>query len=113
MKVQQVFPKKIQDVKTVNMKTTWAYTVGSENSTTSSSGLTLQKDNSYGLNANVAVDFFLDSDSSRAQQPDNTQAGQFARTEVMVWLTGYGNQTQTVGQNLGVVTTHQASGTTL
>lgn len=114
MKVQQVFPKQIQEVHGINMKTTWAYTVGSENSTTSSPGLTnIQQENSYGLNANVAVDFFLDSDSTRAQQPDNSKANQFARTEVMIWLTGYGAQTQTVGQSLGAVTTHPASGTTL
>jgi hypothetical protein len=60
-----------------------------------------------GLNANVAIDMFLDSDSSKATS--STQA----KYEVMVWLGTFGAATEPIGLKEGVLKTQDVNGTTL
>lgn len=46
----------------------------------------------YAINANVAVDMFLDADSTKAGKPEA------ASHEVMVWLANFGTDTFPIGK---------------
>ncbi|OCT54949.1 hypothetical protein CLCR_02918 [Cladophialophora carrionii] len=96
------FPVEISKVTAINFETEWYYGVGDERpEIVDIAALTEVQ-----LDANVAVDMFLDSDPDKAI--DTTQA----KYEVMIWLGQYGASTQQIGLEEGVVTTQIVNGTT-
>lgn len=87
IKVENVFPKKIGDITELNMNFKWTYALGNENKTTSDIDETATSD----VNANVAVDFFIDSDEKTSK--DSTKA----TMEIMVWFAAIGGAAKPVG----------------
>ncbi|KAH7123003.1 concanavalin A-like lectin/glucanase domain-containing protein [Dactylonectria macrodidyma] len=88
MKVEgEVFPKKVEDIKNITIDFEWTYGVGKK----------AVKKNDWDaleavtLNANVAMDMFLDSDK------DNAKDSEKASHEVMVWFAAIGTATQPLG----------------
>ena len=59
-----------------------------------------------GLNANVAIDMFIDSDPNAATSTVD------AKYEVMIWLADFGAATQPIGLADGAVKTEDINGTT-
>jgi hypothetical protein len=59
------------------------------------------------VNANVAIDMFMDSNRGDSATPA------LSSHEVMVWLAMYGPATQPIGFNLGSKQTQSINGTTL
>lgn len=92
--------RKIQQFKKLDLSLSWVYSAGSQNTTVipQSSVPTLQDNGPGGAQANVALDFFIDPDQSRSEEPDTSKAGKFARAEVMVWFAAYGAGSQPVGK---------------
>ncbi|EXJ62902.1 hypothetical protein A1O7_03345 [Cladophialophora yegresii CBS 114405] len=96
------FPVEISKVSAINFETEWYYGVGDERpEAVDIAALTTAQ-----INANVAIDMFLDSNPNKAI--DTTQA----KYEVMIWLGQYGASTQQIGLEEGVVTTQIVNGTT-
>ena len=93
--IVDVFPKKIQDVGSINVDVEWTYANGNENKTTSDVELT----ESSVLNANVAVDMFIDSDEKTSK---NSVKAAF---EIMVWIARMGPSTQPNDNGKGVLKT--------
>lgn len=97
-----VFPAALSNVKSISVDVEWTYGIG--NDTASSTDESELKEHS--VNANVAIDMFLDSDKKKAQ--DSTKASY----EIMVWLAAIGPATQPLGLAAGAVTTQEVNGTT-
>jgi hypothetical protein len=96
------FPIQISSVSTINFETEWYYGVGNDRPiAVDVAALTTAQ-----LDANVAVDMFLDSDPDKAT--DTTQA----KYEVMIWLGQYGASTQQIGLDQGSIATQVVNGTT-
>ena len=99
-----VLPATVSSLSQVNVDLQWTYGPGNTSATTTDvNGLLTNND----LNANVAIDMFLDADQTKAQ--DSTAA----LYEIMVWFADFGNATQPIGFSGGSVTTKEISGTTL
>jgi hypothetical protein len=96
------FPVEISKVRAIDFSTEWAYGVGDVVPNTTNVAQLAD----VGLNANVAIDMFLDSDSSKATS--STQA----KYEVMVWLGTFGAATEPIGLKEGVLKTQDVNGTT-
>jgi len=97
-----VLPIELQSVQHINLETQWTYGVGNEvAASTNVEELTQNL-----VNANVAVDMFLDSDKS------NSQNSSKAAYEVMVWFAAFGAAAQPIGLQGGVVTTQILNSTT-
>lgn len=98
-----VLPTGLQTLDHVNIIVHWTYGVGNEvAASTDLQGLTKDL-----LNANVAIDMFIDADKAKAQ--DSTKA----KYEVMVWFAEFGPATQVIGLKSGIVSTQIVNGTTL
>ena len=96
------FPVAISAVSSINFETEWYYGVGAERpQAVDVAALTNAQ-----LDANVAVDMFLDSDPNKAV--DTTQA----KYEVMIWLGQYGASTQQIGLERGPISSQVVNGTT-
>lgn len=78
----------------------WTYALGNVNKTKSDVNETSTSD----LNANVAVDLFLDSDITKAQ---NSTA---AAMEIMVWFAAIGGAAKPVGNGVAPAHTAQLDG---
>ncbi|KAI1618411.1 concanavalin A-like lectin/glucanase domain-containing protein [Exophiala viscosa] len=97
-----IFPIEINSVSAVNFAAEWAYGAGETLPTTTDvTALT-----AAGLNANVAIDMFIDSDPNAATSTVD------AKYEVMIWLADFGAATQPIGLADGAVKTADINGTT-
>lgn len=82
----------------------WTYAVGNSTAATSTDQAELTDDK---LNANVALDMFLDQDKKKSQDSEK------ADTEIMVWFAAFGPATQPIGLDDGEVDTMEVDGTSL
>ncbi|POR35419.1 Endoglucanase-1 [Tolypocladium paradoxum] len=96
-----VFPVGIKSVSQIDIDLTW--TMRTDNNTGPTDEVALA---AATVNANVAIDMFMDRDKSKAE--DSAKA----MYEVMVWFAAYGDTTHTVGQDTGTVTALNLNGTT-
>lgn len=97
-----VLPATLQTVSQMNLGLEWSYAVGNEPAaSTDAQALT-----GVDLNGNVAIDMFIDSDKTSAQNSSK------AKYEVMVWFADFGAAAQPIGQEKGVAATQQVNGTT-
>jgi hypothetical protein len=97
-----VFPIEISSVSAINFEAEWAYGVGDQvPNTTNVAELTAAN-----LNANVAIDMFIDSNPNAATSTID------AKYEVMIWLADFGAATQPIGLADGAVKTQDINGTT-
>lgn len=96
-------PIALRDTKSVNIDMRWTYGVGDEPTATTDT-TDLSQDS---LNANVAIDMFLD--------PEKENAGNstLAKYEIMIWFAYFGSATQPIGLKQGSVTSTVLNGTTL
>lgn len=92
--------QQIQKFKQIDLNLGWAYNLGSENTTvvTETNEPVLTDNGPGNAHANVALDFFVDPDSGRSEQPDISKEGKFARAEVMIWFAAYGSSTFPLGK---------------
>ncbi|KAL1862689.1 hypothetical protein VTK73DRAFT_6692 [Phialemonium thermophilum] len=97
-----LLPVSLDSLQSINVDIAWSYAVG--NRSASSTDVAKLTDSS--LNANVAIDMFMDSDKTKAG--DSAKAGY----EVMVWLADFGAATQPIGLAQGAVATEIVNGTT-
>ncbi|KAK6383579.1 uncharacterized protein PV06_01020 [Exophiala oligosperma] len=97
-----VLPVEISTVAAINISTEWHYGVGSV-VPTSTDGTELT---SIELNANVAIDMFIDSNQHAATSTKD------AKYEVMIWLADFGASTQPIGLEQGSRKTVVIGGTT-
>ena len=92
----------ISSVTAINFETEWYYGVGDHRpDIIDIASLTAAQ-----LDANVAVDMFLDSD------PDTAIDTTKAKYEVMIWLGQYGASTQQIGLKEGAIKSTIVNGTT-
>jgi hypothetical protein len=98
-----VLPAALQNLQHVNLDVQWTYGLGNE--TAASTDVQGLSQNS--VNTNVAIDMFLDSDPTNAQNSSN------AKYEVMVWFADFGPAAQPIGLAQGMVSTQVLNGTTL
>jgi hypothetical protein len=99
----QVFPATIKDLKGMVIDLEWTYGVGKEAvDKTDEAELTASE-----VNANVAIDIFLDSDKEQSQESSK------ANWEIMVWLAAFGPATQPIGLAEGDLKTQEVNGTEL
>jgi hypothetical protein len=97
----QVFPATIKDLKGMVIDLEWTYGVGKEAvDKTDEAELTASE-----VNANVAIDIFLDSDKEQSQESSK------ANWEIMVWLAAFGPATQPIGLAEGDLKTQEVNGT--
>lgn len=96
------FPIQIQNIASIPVDVEWSYGIGYQvaNSTDVTSMAAAL------VNANVAIDMFLDPDMNAAQSPTE------AKYEIMVWLCTIGPATQPIGFDKGAVATQVVNGTT-
>jgi hypothetical protein len=87
----------------MNLEVDWTYAVGDEPAALTD----VQALTGVALNGNVAIDMFLDSD------PTNAQNNSKAKYEVMVWFADFGAAAQPIGLANKVVTTLVVNGTSL
>lgn len=99
----KVLPATINSISKVDIDLEWSYGIGNE-TTTASTLADLTADN---LNTNVAIDMFIDSDKTTAQNPAK------AKYELMVWFAAYGSATQPIGFGPVPVSTKTLDGNTL
>ncbi|KIW19740.1 hypothetical protein PV08_00314 [Exophiala spinifera] len=97
-----VLPVEISAVSAINITTEWHYGVGTSLPTdTNTAELTNAE-----LNANVAIDMFIDSNQHAATSTRD------AKYEVMIWLADFGASTQPIGLEQGSRKTVDIGGTT-
>ncbi|ERS99624.1 uncharacterized protein SPSK_09381 [Sporothrix schenckii 1099-18] len=97
-----VFPATVESLVHIDLDVEWTYGVGNKTAaTTDESGLTADN-----VNANVAVDMFLDKDQTKSG--DSSKAAY----EVMVWFADFGAAAQPIGLATGALTTEVLNGTT-
>ncbi|CRG91976.1 hypothetical protein PISL3812_09030 [Talaromyces islandicus] len=99
-------PVVLQDLDTVHMDVEWTYGVGNKPSPTTDEAAL----NTENLNANVAIDMFLDSDKTTSSNSSQ------AKFEIMIWFAKFGASTDPIGYDAtkaknGVVTTTTVNGT--
>lgn len=91
-----VFPAKLSDIDKIDIDFEWTYAIGNKSAKGSKpatkTDLTDLKD--HLLNANVAMDMFMDSDKTKAQDSED------ASHEIMVWFAAIGPATQPLGFNV-------------
>ncbi|OAL24325.1 hypothetical protein AYO22_05701 [Fonsecaea multimorphosa] len=97
-----VFPIEISQVSAINFETEWYYGVGDDRP----EAMNVADLTAASLDANVAIDMFLDSDPDKAT--DTVQA----KYEVMIWLGQFGASTQQIGLQQGAIATQVVNGTT-
>ncbi|KAL6897492.1 glycoside hydrolase family 12 protein [Trichoderma evansii] len=95
-----VLPATVNSISKVDIDLEWSYGIGNE-TTTVALPAELSADN---LNTNVAIDMFIDSDKTTAQNPSKAQF------ELMVWFAAYGSATQPIGFAQGAVSTQTLDG---
>ncbi|KAJ5595219.1 uncharacterized protein N7459_001427 [Penicillium hispanicum] len=100
--VEDVLPLALDQMSEINFDVHWTYGIGNKAVETTPADSELIGN---GLNTNVAIDMFFDSDKTAAQ---NSSA---AKYEVMVWFADIGASAQTIGQAQGVVTSRTLGST--
>ncbi|KAL7915450.1 glycoside hydrolase family 12 protein [Trichoderma velutinum] len=95
-----VFPAAISSISKVDVDLAWSYGIGNE-TTVAASLADLTADN---LNTNVAIDMFIDSDKTAAQNPSK------AKYELMVWFAAFGPATQPIGFDQAPLSTQTLDG---
>lgn len=103
IKVEDVFPLKINEINSMTIDFEWTYGVGNNASNT----VDIDKLDAVTLNANVAMDMFLDSDSTKAG--NSTEASH----ELMVWFAAIGAATQPLGMTKNAVAVSSAKNVTI
>jgi hypothetical protein len=98
-----VLPAGLRSLELVNFELQWTYGVGNE----AAASTDVQQLTDNLVNANVAIDMFVDSD------PTNAQSSTKAQYEIMVWFADFGSAAQPLGLDQGVVSTQVLDGTTL
>ncbi|KAJ6787255.1 hypothetical protein PWT90_08176 [Aphanocladium album] len=89
VKLEEIFPKKLDSIKKLFVDFEWTYVLGSENSTTSqAASLGAQQ-----VNTNVAIDMF--ADKNRDTSKDNVEAA----WEIMIWFAAIGPSAHVIGQD--------------
>jgi Glycosyl hydrolase family 12 len=99
-----VFPNLIETVEEMTLDFEWTYAVGNSTSLTVTDEKALNASN---VNANVALDFFLDKDKEKAQISED------ASTEIMVWFAAFGPATQPIGMAQGSIDEQEVGGVKL
>lgn len=79
----------ISNIQAIDIDTSWMYSVGNADQATSA--LDTAALSGVLANTNVAIDMFLDADSSKSTSTED------AKYEVMVWLATFGPATQPIG----------------
>ncbi|KAF4119934.1 Glycosyl hydrolase family 12 [Geosmithia morbida] len=99
------FPVKISKLKSIYLDFEWSYAVGNTTAVTTTDVDELE---TAELNANVALDMFLDSDKTASKSSED------ARIEMMVWFATFGPSTVPIGNTTtdAVVDTLEVDGTT-
>ena len=87
IKVEDVFPLQVSDMSKIEIDFKWTYGVGKNATNTTD----VKKLDSADMNANVAMDMFLDKDKTKAGE--STKASH----EVRVWFAAIGTATQPLG----------------
>ncbi|CAG7559681.1 unnamed protein product [Fusarium equiseti] len=91
-----VFPAKLSDIDKIDIDFEWTYAIGNGSAkgakAATKTDLTDLKD--HLLNANVAMDMFMDKDKTKAQNSED------ASHEIMVWFAAIGPATQPLGFNV-------------
>ncbi|KAG9255594.1 concanavalin A-like lectin/glucanase domain-containing protein [Emericellopsis atlantica] len=96
-----VFPNQIKKIDEMMLDFEWTYGVGNLTvETTDKKAL-----NASNVNANVALDLFLDQDKKKAQISED------ASIEIMVWFAAFGPATQPIGQSDGSLDEQELDGT--
>ncbi|KAI6778570.1 Glycosyl hydrolase family 12 [Emericellopsis cladophorae] len=96
-----VFPNQIKNIDEMMLDFEWTYAVGNLTvETTDEKAL-----NASNVNANVALDLFLDQDKKKAQISED------ASTEIMVWFAAFGPATQPIGRDDGSLDEQELDGT--
>ncbi|GJN75720.1 xyloglucan-specific endoglucanase protein [Purpureocillium lilacinum] len=85
-----VFPQAVKDVSQIDFDMQWRMRLDNETGPTDTDALT--KGN---VNANVAVDMFLDTDKASAQSSEK------AKFEIMIWFAALGAGTKAVNEQAG------------
>jgi hypothetical protein len=98
-----VLPATLQTLGQVNFDVHWTYGLGNDAAAVTD----VQALTGDLLNGNVAIDMFLDSDQTNAQNSTT------AKYEVMVWFADFGSAAQPIGLDKGIVSTQVLNGTTL
>lgn len=99
-----LFPMEISQVASIHFETEWHYGVGDQKPNDTDLAALLGPD--VEMNANVAIDMFLDSDPSKATDTEE------ATYEVMIWLAQFGASTQQIGLAEGAIATQVINGVT-
>ncbi|QKX54250.1 uncharacterized protein TRUGW13939_01335 [Talaromyces rugulosus] len=99
-------PVALSDLKTIHMDVEWTYGLGNDPSATTDDATLKAED----LNANVAIDMFLDSDKTVASNSSQ------AKYEIMIWFAQYGPSTDPIGydgtlDDKGIITNRTVNGT--
>ncbi|KAJ3483930.1 hypothetical protein NLG97_g7185 [Lecanicillium saksenae] len=87
VKLEKVFPKKMNAIKQLYVDFEWRYVIGSDNSTNT------QSDVLSGVNTNVAIDMFADKDQGTSKNNEK------AAWEIMIWFAAIGPSAHVIGQD--------------
>ncbi|TQV98611.1 Concanavalin A-like lectin/glucanase [Cordyceps javanica] len=90
IKLEKIFPKKMDSIKKLFVDFEWKYVTGNDNSTESESK-TMAAGNS--VNTNVAIDMFADKSS------DTSKNNEKAAFEIMIWFAAIGPSAHVIGQD--------------
>jgi Glycosyl hydrolase family 12 len=102
--VDDILPVALSDITTLEFDLLWSYTVG--NTTSKTTDLTALDEVS--LNCNVAIDMFLDANSTKSSNSSS------AEYEIMVWFAHLGDSTYAIGNTTrGIINTYDLNGTEL
>lgn len=100
-------PAQLSSISSLALNLEWNYFVGDTPTTTTPDPAAISAAmTAADVNANVAIDMFIDPDSSKSKDTDN------AKFEVMVWFGQFGDSTFPVGWQTGPRTTQTINGTT-
>jgi hypothetical protein len=103
VQVADTLPIELSTLQHLDLDIAWTYGAGNEPvAATDEAQLTQDQ-----VNANVAVDMFLDADKAKSENSS------LAAYEVMVWFADFGPAAQPIGMEDGVVTTQVLNTTTL
>lgn len=102
IKVEDVLPLKVSAIEKIDMDFEWTYGKGKTAAPLSKNVSDLW--DTAQLNANVAMDMFLDLDEAKSKEAEK------ASHEIMVWFAAIGPSTQPIGFNDGVLATKTLDG---
>lgn len=86
--MSKAFPVKLGDIKTLEFDVNWHLSLKND----SLVDITDDEVTANTVNANVAIDIFVDPSSAKASKPEK------ASHEIMVWMGRYGTDTYPIGK---------------